>query len=52
MNIRTYVHDIVGLRVVGQPVVEQSKLGISEHDGVTLTEGQEPANQSPAWDDI
>ena len=48
----TYVHDIVRVRIVGEPVIKQCKLGIVEDNRVRLTERKEPANQSPARNDV
>ena len=51
-HVRTNVHDIIRVRIVGQPVIEQSKLSIVEDHKVGLTERKEPANQSPARNDV
>ena len=52
MQAHTNVHDIVRVRIVGQPVIEQSKLSIIKDNRVGLTERKEPANQSPARSDV
>ena len=52
VHVCTNVHDIIRVRIIGQPVIEQSKLSIVEDNKVGLTERKEPANQNPARNDV
>jgi hypothetical protein len=48
----TNVHDIVRVKIIGQPIIEQSKFSIIEDNRASLTERKEPADQSPARNDV
>ena len=48
----TNVHDIVRVRIIGQPIIKQSKFSIVEDNRASLAKREEPANQSPARNDV